>query len=113
MDRRRFLSTTVAGILAAPLGTEGQQAGRIPRIGLLSASSRSSNAARIEAFHKGLADLGYADGKTLAIEYRSADGQLERLPDLAAEVIRLGVDVIVALGLPAALAAKQATTTIP
>ena len=92
---------------------DAQQAKRVPRIGILASQSRPSSSYRIEAFRKGLVELGYTEGKNIAIEYRYADGQLERLPDLAAEVIRLKVDVILALGTPAAHAAKQATTTIP
>jgi putative tryptophan/tyrosine transport system substrate-binding protein len=92
---------------------QAQEAKKIPRIGVLNAQSLSSASHRIEAFRKGLAELGYTEGKNIAIEYRSADGQLERLPDLAAEVVRLKVDVVLALGLPAASAAKQVTTTIP
>src|SRR5438132_6753149 len=98
----------------APFGlAEAQQPGKIPRIGYLSAPSRSAQSARHESFRQGLRELGYVEGKTIVIEWRFADGQLERLPDLAAELVRLKVEVIVAGGLPAARAAKQATTTIP
>ena len=100
-------------LLALSFQAEAQQPKKIPRIGILAAQSRSSSSYRIEAFRKGLVELGYMEGRNIAIEYRYADGQLERLPDLAAEVVRVKVDVILALGTPAAHAAKQATTTIP
>ncbi len=103
----------VVVLLAVAIIAEAQQPKKVPRIGILSALSSSVASSRVEAFRKGLVELGYTEGKNIAIEYRYADGRLERLRDLAAEVIRLKVDVILALGAPAALAAKQATTTIP
>jgi ABC-type uncharacterized transport system substrate-binding protein len=103
----------VVMLLAVATIAEAQQPKKIPRIGVLAAQSPSSSSYRVEAFRKCLIELGYTEGKNIAIEYRYADGRLERLPDLAAEVIRLKVDAILALGTPAALAAKQATTTIP
>ena len=109
------VSCTVLGalLLALSFQAEAQQPKKIPRIGILAAQSRSSSSYRIEAFRKGLVELGYMEERNIAIEYRYADGQLERLPDLAAEVVRVKVDIILALGTPAAHAAKQATTTIP
>jgi putative ABC transport system substrate-binding protein len=113
MDRRRFLLTSLAGAVAAPLAAEAQQATKAARIGYL-LSSPAANPHLHEAFHQGLRDLGYVEGRNLVIEYRSAEGKLERLPALAAELVALKVDVIVAGGgTPAALAAKQATKTIP
>jgi len=107
-----FLAILV--LLVGCVGTaQAQQAKKVARVGILSASSFSSSSYRIEAFRKSLVELGYTEGKNIAIEYRYADGRLEQLPDLAAEVVRLKIDVILALGLPAARAAKQATTTIP
>jgi putative tryptophan/tyrosine transport system substrate-binding protein len=100
-------------LLAVGVIAEAQQPKKVLRIGILASPSSSVASARVEAFRKSLVDLGYSEGKNIAIEYRYADGRLERLPDLAAEVTRLGVDVILALGTPAALAAKQASTTIP
>jgi putative ABC transport system substrate-binding protein len=91
---------------------EGQQPKKIPRIGFLGASSASSYSTRIPAFREGLHDLGYVEGKNIAIEYRYADGKLDQLAALAAELVRLKVDIIVASG-PAASAAKKVTTTTP
>ncbi len=100
-------------ILAAPLAIEAQQTGKVYRIGVLEIVDAASNAANLGAFRQGLAELGYAEGQNFVIEYRSADGRTERLGDLATELVRLKVDVIVTRGTPAALAAKQATQTIP
>jgi putative ABC transport system substrate-binding protein len=99
--------------LASVQLAEAQQLKKVYRIGILAGQSPSAASLRVDAFRKGLIELGYIEGKNIAIEYRYADGQLERLPNLAAEVVRLKVDVILALGTPAARAAKQATTTIP
>src|SRR5260370_5192218 len=110
MDRRRFLSTTVAGILAAPLGAEAQDAGKVARIGRLEQGSRSTPD---EAFRQGLPELGYVRGQNIVIEYRYADEKAERRPDLAAELVNLKVNVIVSGGTLAPLAAKQAASTIP
>lgn len=92
---------------------EAQQAGKIPRIGFLVSGSASSDSARIEGLRQGLRELGYTEGNNITIEYRFAEGKIERLPDLAAELVRLKVDVILAGGTPGPLAAKQHTTTIP
>src|SRR5918996_4909776 len=102
-----------AMLFALSFPTEAQKVKRVPRIGILAGQSPSAASSRVEAFRKGVVELGYTEGKNIAIEYRYADGQLERLPDLAAEIVHLEVDVILALGTPAARAAKQATTTIP
>ena len=104
------LIVTLVGCAAM---AEAQQAGKVWRIGFLSARSQSFESTRIEAFRQGLRELGYVEGKNMAIEERWAEGKLERLPDLAAELVRLKVDVILAGGAPGARAAKQATTTIP
>ena len=77
---------------------QAQQPARIPRIGILIAPSASSFSARVEAFRQRLRELGYVEGKNIVIEYRYAEGKLERLPDLAAELVRLKVDVIVTAG---------------
>ena len=92
---------------------QAQQPAKIPRIGLLISSSASFSLARVEAFRQGLRELGYVEGKNIIIEYRYADGKLERLPDLAAELVRLKVDVIVTTGVQPILAAKKASATIP
>ena len=90
-----------------------QQPKKVPRIGFLGASSASVLAARIEAFRQGLRDLGYVEGKNIVIEWRSAEGKLDRLPALAAELVRLKVDVIVTTGPAPTRPAKEATSTIP
>ena len=113
MNRRAFLIGTGAVLLTAPLVTEAQQAGKIARIGYL-ALNRAAGPHRLEAFLQGLRDLGYVEGRNVMIEYRDAEGKTERLPALAAELVALKVDVIVAGGgAQAALAAKQATRTLP
>jgi putative ABC transport system substrate-binding protein len=91
---------------------EAQQPARIPRIGILNAGSASSNSARVEAFRQRLRERGYVEGKNIVIEYRYAEGKLERLPDFAAELVGLKVDVIVTSG-SATLPAKKASATIP
>jgi putative ABC transport system substrate-binding protein len=104
-----FLGSLAGGLLAAPLASEAQQAGKVYRIGVLEMTPVALNAANLEAFRQGLRELGYVERQNYAIEYRSADGRPERFPDLA----RLKVDLIVTRGTPAALAAKNATRTIP
>jgi putative ABC transport system substrate-binding protein len=96
------------GVLAAPLAAEAQQAGKIYRIGYLTAGGSVN-----EAFRQAVRQLGYVEGRNVAIESRFAEGKLERLPDLATELARLNVDVIVTITTPAAQAAKAATATIP
>ena len=113
MDRRAFLGTLAGSLLAAPLAARAQPAGKVWRIGYLGYSSPALEQHLIGAFRQGLRDLGYVEGQNLVIEYRSAEGKRERFPELAAELIRMKVDVIVTLATPAALAAKQATHTIP
>jgi putative tryptophan/tyrosine transport system substrate-binding protein len=113
LARLAALAALALGLLATPLGIAAQPAGRLYRIGFLGGASASGYAALVEAFRLGLRDRGYVEGKNVAIEYRWADGRYDRLPALAAELVRLKVDVIVTQGTPAALAAKQATTTIP
>ncbi|MBI4246880.1 MAG: ABC transporter substrate-binding protein [Candidatus Rokubacteria bacterium] len=93
-----FVALVAASILATQPSAEAQPAGRAWRIGILAASSRSESSYRIEAFRKGLVELGYTEGKNIAIEYRYAEGKLERLPDLAAEVVRLKTIPIVFTG---------------
>jgi len=102
----------VVVLLAVAVIAEAQQPAGIPRIGILLVSSASSLSARVEAFRRRLRELGYVEGKNIVIEYRYAEGKLERLPDLAAELVRLKVDVIVTVG-SAILAAKKASATIP
>ncbi len=113
MDRRTFIGTVASGLLAAPLAAEAQQAVKIARIGYL-ALNRAAGPHRHEALLQGLRDLGYVEGRHVVIEYRDAEGKSERLAALAAELVALKVDVIVAGGgAQVALAAKQATRTLP
>jgi putative ABC transport system substrate-binding protein len=110
-DRRRF----VAGLgllLASPVVAQSQPAGKVPRVGYLFYGSPGPSR-EIDAFRQGLRELGYIEGQSIAVEYRFASGQVERYPALAAELVRLKVDVIVAPATPQALAAKQATSSIP
>src|SRR5262249_45709552 len=111
MNRRAFV-TGLGAVVAVPLAAEAQQAGKVWRIGILSGGSRERLVPVYEALESGLRDLGYVEGRNVVFEYRFADGRLERLPDLAAEMVRLQLDVIVA-GYPQIVAVKQATTTIP
>ena len=113
ISRRAFLSTLAGGLLAAPLAAEAQPAGKVYRIGVLEGTPVALNAANLEAFRQGLRELGYVERRDYAIEYRSADGRTDRFPDLAAELVRLKVDLIVTRGTTGALAAKNATRTIP
>ena len=89
------------------------QPSKVVRIGFLGPTSAASNAGRMEALREGLRDLGYLEGKNLVIESRWAEGKFDRLPELAAELVRLNVDVILTAGTPGIRAAKNATTTIP
>ena len=100
-------------MLASVHSAGAQQAKKVPRIGFLIGSSPSANVARIESFRQRLRDLGYVEGKNIAIEYRYAEGKLDRLPALAAELVRLKVDVIVTGASSVTRAAKGATSTIP
>ena len=111
MRRREFI-TLVGGAAAWPLASHAQRLEKIPRIGYLSPRS-SAGLSTDRAFLEGIHQLGYVEGKNVYIEYRFAGGKLEQLPKLAAELVRLDVDVIVAVVTQASLAAKAATTTIP
>ena len=106
-----WLLATALLTTAPPIAA--QQPTKVPRIGFLGASSASVLAARIEAFRQGLRDLGYVEGKNIVIEWRSAEGKLDGLPALAAELVRLKVDVIVTTGPAPTRPAKEATSTIP
>src|SRR6266545_2847350 len=110
MTRRTigFIVTLALGLLMAPLAADAQPSPKIPRIGVLGRTPGSA-----EGFRQALHDLGYREGQTIAIEYRWAEGQLDRLPNLAAELVRLQPDLLVAISHRVALAAKEATTTIP
>jgi putative tryptophan/tyrosine transport system substrate-binding protein len=112
MRRREFITLLVSAA-AWPFGVRAQQAEKTWRIGVLETIPPELNAANFNALRNGLRDLGYIEGQNLTFEYRSADGRAERLPQLANELVRARVDVIVTRGTPAVLAAKDATTTIP
>jgi putative ABC transport system substrate-binding protein len=113
VDRRAFIGTLAGGLLAAPLAAEGQQADKVHRIGILGNVPISDpGGARLwGAFADGLRALGYVDGRNIRIEHLSSEGRYERLPALAADLVRLKVDVIVAPAAQNVVAAKQATAT--
>ena len=111
MDRRVFLATAAAGVVAMPAVARAQQPAKVPRLGHL--SLRSGPDELDEAFTQGLRELGHVEGRSIALEYRWAGGKAERLPELAAELVRLKVDLIVAVGTLCAEAAKLATSGIP
>jgi putative ABC transport system substrate-binding protein len=113
MRRREFCWLIGGAAAVLPFAASGQQAGKVYRIGILETRPAAQNADNFNALRKGLRDLGYVEGQNLVIEYRSADGRAERFPDLASELVRLKVDLIVTRGTPAAEAAKNATETIP
>jgi len=113
MYRRTFFGRVAGALLGAAFAARAQPAAKIYRIGVLETIPAAQNAANLDALRKGLRDLGYIEGRNLAIDYRSADGRAERFPELAAELVRLKVDLIVTRGTPGAKAAKNATGTIP
>lgn len=113
MKKKNTILTLCAMLLALCVSAEAQQPTKIARIGYLSGTSYSANSARVDAFRQGLRELGYVEGKTIVVEWRYAEGKLDRLPALAAELVRLKVDVIVASAPPPTRSAKQATATIP
>jgi putative ABC transport system substrate-binding protein len=111
MNKRVFYLALGAMLLALSVPVEAQQTTKIPRIGYLGGGSLSSP--RIDAVRQGLRELGYVEGKNIVIEWRHHEGKVDRLPALAAELVRLKVDIILTVGAPAARAAKEATVTIP
>jgi putative ABC transport system substrate-binding protein len=113
IDRRTFLASTGAVLLAAPLAAQAQQAGKVYRIGYLEFGSAAPGTSPLEAFRQGLRERGWVEGQSLTIEVRYAEGKQDRLPGLAVDLVNLKVDLIFASTTPAAVAAKQATTTIP
>ena len=119
IDRAKPLSRKITGLAAAALVVViftlagAQQPGKIYRLGFLSGGTLSALKTTIEPFRQGLRDLGYIEGKNLTIEYRAAEGKFEQMPEIIAELIGLGVNVIVTSGMPAVIAAKKATSTIP
>jgi len=119
IDRAKPLTRKITGLAAAALVVViftlagAQQPGKIYRLGFLSGGTLSGLKTTIEPFRQGLRDLGYIEGKNLTIEYRAAEGKFEQMPEIIAELIGLGVNVIVTSGMPAVIAAKKATRTIP
>ncbi len=113
MIRKVDICLLTAALLSTVPFVEAQQPKKVPRIGYLSTVSPSTISDRLEAFRQGLRELGYVEGKTIGIEWRFAEGKADRLPGLAAELVRLKVDVIVTSGPAPTRAAKEATVTIP
>ena len=113
MTRKITVLTLCAMLLALTVPGQAQQPMKIPRIGVLGASTLSANLARIKAFREGLGELGYVEGKSIVIEWRFLDDKVDGLPALAVELTRLKVDVLVAFGPTSTHAAKEATNTIP
>jgi putative tryptophan/tyrosine transport system substrate-binding protein len=108
-----LVAVLAASLLAAPLAADAQQAGMVPRIGWLGATSPSDRPPLLDAFRQGLRELGWVEGQNIVIDYRYAEGRVDRLPDLAADLVRLKVDLIASLGTQGVTAAKNATETIP
>jgi putative ABC transport system substrate-binding protein len=115
VNRREFITLLGGAAAAWPVAALAQQRSKIPRIGYLDPLSRSSRMAAgwMEAFRSGLRDLAYVEGKNITIEYRWSEGKYDRLAVLTAELVDLGIDVLVTYGTPATRAAKQATTSVP
>jgi putative tryptophan/tyrosine transport system substrate-binding protein len=112
MRRREFI-VTLGSAAAWPLAARGQQPGKLPTIGFLGQSTRSAASEWVAAFVQRMHEVGWLEGRTVSIDYRWAEGREERYAELAAEFVRLKVDVIVTSGTPAVMASKQATSTIP
>jgi putative ABC transport system substrate-binding protein len=113
MQRREFIKLIGGAAAAWPLAARAQPAGKMYRIGVLETTPADLNAANLDALRQGMRALGYIEGQNLVFEYRSANGRGERFPELAMDLLRLKVDVIVTRGTPAVLAAKNATMTVP
>ena len=113
MMKRRGFITLLGGAAAWPLAARAQQAGKLPTIGYLGGGGPTSQRAWVDAFVQRLRELGWIEGRTVAIEFRWGEGRAERYAEIAAEFVRLKVDVILAGGTEAAIAAKQATSIIP
>jgi len=110
MNRRTFIGTLAGGLVAAPFAADAQPAAQVPRIGVLESNSSSKG---LVSFKQGLKERGYVEGQSIVFEYRWANGKVAEFPRLATDLVRLKVDVIFAGTTPAALAAQDATITIP
>jgi len=113
IKRRKFFTLFGGAVLAWPLAVRAQPMAKVWHVGMLETTAATLNATNLDAFKQALRQLGYIEGQNLIVEYRSGDGHIERFPQLAAELVRLNVDIIITRGTPAALAAKKATATIP
>jgi putative tryptophan/tyrosine transport system substrate-binding protein len=115
LERREFIAQLGAVATAWPIGVRAQQAAKVARIGYLVTGALASHEQRslLGSFRQGLRERGYVEGQNIVVEYRGADGNIERFPELARELVGLDLDLIVANNTPAARAAQQATTTIP
>ena len=113
MRRREFITLLGGAAATWPLAARAQQAGKLPTIGFLGASTSAAASQWTAAFVQRLRELGWIEGRTVTIEYRWAEGRTERIAEIAAEFVRLKVDVIVTYGTPGTGAAKQATSVIP
>ncbi len=113
MERRTFVGASVAALFAIPMAAQAQLSSTTPSIGFLSNLSPTTGAANLDAFRRGLKDLGWIEGRNILIEYRSADGDMTRHPALASELVKLQVATIVTAGTPAVQAARQASRSIP
>src|SRR6266567_3237821 len=113
MDRRTFIGSVAGGLFAVPLAARAQKPATMPLVGYLSAAASSDSPDLVGAFRQGLSEAGYTEGRNVAIEYRWANDDYARLPDLAADLVSRRVIVIAATSTTVALAAKKATTTIP
>src|SRR5262249_8150236 len=113
MKRREFITLLGGAAIAWPLAARAQQPGKLPTIGFLGASTPATASEWITAFAERLRQLGWVERRTVAIEYRWAEGKAERFAEIAAEFVRLNVDVIVTYGTPPVVAAKRTTSVIP
>src|SRR5262245_56812101 len=113
MRRREFITLIGGAAVWWPVAASAQTQPKIPRVGCVFSTTPVASNHNIEAFRQGLRELGYDEGQTILLEIRWAEGRLERIPELVAELVGLKVDVLVAVTTPAALAAKNATQTIP